>query len=81
MREFALPHRDQLQYVFLYVSSCYDDTAFARAVIDYVSENYCVDPASIHLQGHGLLELMLGWHCTANQTQNMIFNQFFAFFY
>ena len=31
-------------------SSCYDDTAFARAVIDYVSENYCVDAASIHLQ-------------------------------
>ena len=43
-----------------YSSSCYDDTAFARAVIDYVSEHYCVDAASIHLQGHKLFERMLG---------------------
>ena len=24
-------------------SSCYDDVNFARAVIDYVRENYCLD--------------------------------------
>ena len=31
------------------LASCYDDTAFARAVVDYVEENYCLDKASIHL--------------------------------
>ena len=31
------------------LASCYDDTAFARAVVDYVDDNYCLDKASVHL--------------------------------
>ena len=31
---------------------CYDDTVFARAVVDHVAENYCLDAKSVHLGGY-----------------------------
>ena len=33
-------------------TSCYDDIAFVRAMIDYVEDNYCLDAKSIHLTGY-----------------------------
>ena len=36
------------------LSHCYDDVAFARAVVDYVAENYCLDRKSIHLGGYSM---------------------------
>ena len=32
-------------------TSCYDDVAFVRAMVNYVKENYCVDDASVHMTG------------------------------
>ena len=31
--------------------NCYDDTAFARAIYDYVRSHYCVDIDSVHMSG------------------------------
>ena len=36
------------------LSHCYDDTAFARAVVDYVGENYCLDRKSVHMGGYSM---------------------------
>ena len=33
-------------------TSCYDDTVFVRAMVDYVSDMYCLDMDSIHLTGY-----------------------------
>ena len=32
-------------------TSCYDDVAFVRAMVDYVKDNYCVDAGSVHMTG------------------------------
>ena len=31
--------------------NCYDDTAFVRAIYDYVRSHYCVDIDSVHMSG------------------------------
>ena len=36
------------------LSHCYDDTAFVRAVVDYVGEKYCLDRKSVHMGGYSM---------------------------
>ena len=31
--------------------NCYDDTAFVRAIYDYVRSHYCIDVNSVHMSG------------------------------
>ena len=37
-------------------SSCYDDVTFARAVIYYINDHYCLDQKSVHMQGRRVSE-------------------------
>ena len=36
------------------LESCYDEEAFIRAIVGYVSDNYCLDVDSVHMYGQSI---------------------------